>query len=149
MKRNIALLSMLTALLLSLSVAAAENAYEMTFGDYTVNYSAFPSEMLEPNIAKAVDISRASYRGVVTIAVRKRGDDGKESPVAAKVKGYTTNLIGQQADLDFSKVKESDSLYYISDFSIPRSGNKLITFNISVRPEGEKGSQQIEFKRQY
>lgn len=149
MKRILALLSLLTGLLISLPVAAAENAYEVTFGDYTVNYNAFPSEMLEPNIAKAVNISRASYRGVVTIAVRKRGEDGKENPVAAEVKGHTTNLIGQQSDLDFSKVKDSGSLYYVGDFSIPTSGNKLLTFSISVRPEGEKGSQQIEFKRQY
>lgn len=149
MKRIPPLPVLIVSLLFALPVTAAENAYEVSFGDYTVNYNAFPSEMLEPSVAKAVNISRASYRGVVTIAVRKKNEGGDENPTAAEVSGNVTNLIGQRSKLEFSKVKEEGSLYYISDFSIPQSGNKLLNFSISVRPDGEKARQKIEFKRQY
>lgn len=137
--------SILTGLLLSTSLVWAQNPYEVTFGEYTVNYNALPSTTLEPGVATALGISRASYRGIVTIAVRK----GANNPVEAEVSGHVTNLIGQRPRLKFQQVKDAQSLYYISEFNIPRDGNDQLTFNITVQPTGERKKQKIEFKRSY
>jgi hypothetical protein len=59
------------------------------------------------------------------------------------------NLIGQRDKLDFTRVEDGEALYYISDFTIPRSGNKQLTFNIDVSPAGGSAKHTIEFKRQY
>ena len=132
-------------LLLSAQLVWAQNPYEVSFGDYTINYNAFPSTTLEPSIANALDITRASYRGLVTIAVRK----GEGNPVDAKVKGTVTNLLGQRPKLKFQRVKDAESLYYLGQFDIPRDSSDQLTFNITVQPNGETKKKTIEFKRSY
>lgn len=138
------LLTMALSLLLFASPGWGQNPNEVSFGGYTVNYNAFPSTTLEPSVAKALGISRASYRGIITISVRM----GPGNPVDAEVKGTVTNLIGQRPRLEFERVKDADSLYYLSEFTIPRGTDRL-TFNISVKPEGTEIKKEIEFKRHY
>ena len=138
------LLLITLSLLFGVTSGWAQNPNEVSFGDYTVNYNAFPSTTLEPAIAKALGISRADYRGIVTIAVRK----GAGNPVEAAVQGNVTNLIGQRPRLKFQKVEDAESIYYLGEFSIPRESDQL-TFNITVQPTGESERREIEFKRHY
>ena len=147
MRKLFAFITMLFALAVSLPVAAAENAYEMAFGDYTVNYNAFPSMFLDPSVSKEVNITRSHSNGVITIAVRKRMDDGSEKAIAADIQGMATNLIGQIHTLKFNRVKEGDSVYYISNFTIVK--DEMLTFDIEMTPAGDPAKYTFEFKRQF
>lgn len=147
MRRTIGVGALLAGLLLHIPFALAQNEYEISFGDYMVNYNTFPSTFLEPEIAKAVGVKRADSRGAMTIAIRRKTEGIEVLSVKAAVTATATNLIGQIRKLEFKEVKEGNVLYYIGDFAIAR--NELLTFTITLVPEGEKQRHEFKFSRQF
>jgi len=146
MKRILGLCVVLAGLF-NIPAVTAQNAQEVTFGGYIVNYNTFPSTFLDQNIAKAAGIKRSDTQAVITIAIRKHMPGASDKAVKAVVAGTATNLIGQIRKLNLSEVKEGSAIYYIGDFTFV-SGEQM-TFNMSVIPEGEKVKQEFQFMRQY
>lgn len=139
-------LSLLTLLLTS-PLLWAQNSYEVSFMDYTVHYNTFPSKFLEPHVSKAVGIKRSLSHGVITIAVKKRTDNGHAKAVSAEIHGTASNLIGQIRPLHLIEFKDGDALYYVGDFPVART--EKLTFKISVRPDGETKQEEFKFSRQF
>lgn len=145
--RLIARISIFVTSLLLCMPLLAQNEYEVSFADYTVNYNTFPSTFLEPSVAKAAGIKRSENHGVITIAVRYRAETGGGKAVKAAVSGMATNLIGQLRKLSFTEVREGEALYYVGDFVFV--SNESLTFNISLTPEGATQPHTFKFTRQF
>lgn len=145
--RLIARISIFVTSLLLCMPLLAQNEYEVSFADYTVNYNTFPSTFLEPAVAKAAGIKRSENHGVITIAVRHRAETVGRKAVKAAVSGMATNLIGQLRKLNFTEIREGEALYYIGDFVFV--SNESLTFNISLTPEGATQPHEFKFTRQF
>ena len=132
----------LISLCLALPVLAADAAKadrKEVFGDVTVHYSAFTSTMLQPDIAKATELTRSKNQGVLNIAVLKAG-----KPSAAVVSGTVNDLTGRQSPLSFKQVNDQGAVYYIAQFKIEQP--ETLTFNLNVETGGV--SNKLSFNQE-
>ena len=100
----------LTLLITCLPVAVLGEQFK-TFGNYTVNYSAFTTDILTPAIAKSYQIQRSKNRIMVNLSIMKdqNGDTGKS--VRTQVEGTATNLNQQLSELNIREIVEQDAIY--------------------------------------
>jgi hypothetical protein len=135
-------------LLILTSVATArsvdDNFYKQ-HGDYKIFFSAFGSSFLTPEIAVANNIVRGKDKGLVNIAVVKNLGQG----VSAKVVGEVSNILQQTQILEFTEVKEQNTLYYLAPFEF--ENEDYLTFKITVLPNSEKavsvGTYSFKFQK--
>ena len=121
------------ALSLFLGTALAENS---TSADgYTIHHNAITTDMLTPEISRAYRIPRSRNRGMVNVSVIREQKDTTGQPVAASVRAWSTNYLGQQRPIAVREIREGEAIYYIGDFLV-RHGESL-TFGVEVRPAGE------------
>lgn len=116
------------------------------FDQYEVHYNAFNSSFLSPDVAKAYDIQRSKYKGLVNIAVLDRSAD-QDRPVAALVNGSIKNLLDQSQSLVFTEIREGSAVYYITDFRF--SDDEQMRFSISVQPDPNKPAYELNFKHHF
>jgi hypothetical protein len=133
-------------LLLGLSAPAQAEQYR-DFGDYRIHYSAFKSDMLEPEIAKAHGLTRSRYRAIVNITVQKKGANGAFKPAHARVEGSARDIYSKVRRLEMEEVKEGPVVYYLAE--LPITDEQTLTFDIRVIPEGEKVARTLSFERQF
>ncbi len=144
---NIVRYLIFTAILLTSPILFAADANQVKFKDYTIHFNAFPSEHLQPNIAKSVGIERDSSHAVVTVVINKNGESLTPESVKGIVAGNAFNLTGMMRTMKLREVNDRGAIYYISDFGV-RNGERL-TFNMSVRPEGELQKKEFKFDKQF
>lgn len=137
-------LAILATLVISLQ-AQAESSKE--FGDYTIHYTAFRSDTLEPEVAKTYDLTRRNNRVIVNIAVLKKVMGTTGTPTAAKVEGHASNLTGQLKQLDFREIKEGTAIYYLAETKI--SDGEFLKFELKVTPEGETEPARLRFDKRF
>lgn len=111
------------------------------FGDYVVHPGTMITANLDPQVAQQYDIQRSDHRGLVTVAVRRQGEDGSEA-VKADISATLVNMSAQRRDLTLREVDEGDAIYYLADFRIDPPETVKVEFRI--RPEG--GDQDLEFE---
>lgn len=118
-------------------------------GDYTIHYNAINTEMIPPSVAKSYKIVRSKNRGMLNIAVRKRGadDNAPDSAVAAEVKVDAVNLNGQLKPVSIEEIRDADAIYYIGVF--PISEGEVFDFTLSVDPETQGKPHQIKFRQTF
>ncbi|HTT08395.1 MAG TPA: DUF4426 domain-containing protein [Gammaproteobacteria bacterium] len=135
----------LLALLLALpGGATAEQS--MTFGNYTVHYNAFASDLLQAEVAKRYGISRSKGKGVLNISVLKKTDTGTV-PVKAAVSATAANLSAQLRTINLREITERDSVYYIGEFAV--NNEETLKFTLQVTPEGGKEPYTATFDQQF
>ena len=134
-------IALLMLVVLSVLPAAAE---ERQFGRYDVYYSLFTADFLQPDVARALDIVRAGDRAVLNIAVRRRGDHGKDAPVAAVLEGTRGDLI-HKSELEFREVAEQDARYYLAQF--PFRNGEAVYLELRITPEGESTPLELRFDK--
>lgn len=113
--------------------AAAENSTKVD--GYTIHHNAITTDMLTPEISRAYRIPRSRNRGMLNVSVIKDAEGTTGTPVAAQVRAYSTNFLGQQRPIVMREIREGDAIYYIGDFLVQHG--ELLNFTIEVRPEGE------------
>lgn len=133
-------------LLFTLALPAQAEQYRQ-FGDYRVHYSAFKSDMITPEIAKAHDLTRSRYKAIVNITVQKKNAKNGYAPVHATVEGTARDIYSKIHKLTMQEVKEGPSIYYLAE--LPIVDKQKLTFDISVIPEGEEVARKLSFKRQF
>lgn len=101
-----------------------------TFGDYRVYFSVFNSSFIQPDIAAIYHLERGKDRALVNIAVTRKQDSGYTQGLEADLKGYTTNLMQQQKNLDFSAIREQDAVYYLAPIRF--TDEEILHFTIEV-----------------
>ncbi len=113
--------------------------------DLEVHYSAFNAQFLTPEVARAYDIKRSSYNGVISISVLDRYQAGKPA-IEAKVTGSAKNLLGSMRKLEFKAIKEGEAIYYIAQF--PVTNEELLRFTINIDGQN-KGKGPIKFQQTF
>lgn len=138
--------TLVAAVLLSLpALAAAEQA--KVFGDYTVHYSAFSTDILTPEVAKAYRISRSKNRALLNISVLKKLMGTTGQPVRAQVKATATNLSAQLRELDVRELEEHGAVYYIAQTTV--ANEETLRYDVSIQPEGESAAFSFSFEQQF
>ncbi|TGN38298.1 DUF4426 domain-containing protein [Marinobacter confluentis] len=126
-----------------LAFTTISQAGSKDFGEYTVQWSVFPSTFLTPEIAKENGLNRSRSIGVVNIAIMTENEDGGMSTVSGQVEGKALNDIQQARFLAFRRIQEGDSVYFIAEYQY--SNAELMTFQITARPTGSKSDLPVRF----
>ena len=128
----------------------AQAEQSKTFGNYTVHYSAFTTDILSPNIAKIYGISRSKNRALLNISILKKVMETSGSPVKARVDATATNMNAQLRQLNVRELVESGqpgAIYYLAETSV--ENGETLTYNINFTPEGETQPYTFSFKQQF
>jgi hypothetical protein len=127
--------------------AGAWAGTSQTFGDYTIYYSAFTSDTLQPAIAKTYGITRSKNLGLLSISVVKKSLSPLGTPVKAKVKAEATNLTGQLKSVEVREVDDGSAVYYLSEINV--SHKEVLDFTLYVTPNGESSPFVVKFRQQF
>lgn len=134
------------ALMLALAFfmfSGASQAGSKDFGEYTVQWSVFPSTFLTPEIARENGLNRSRSIGVVNIAIMTEGENGGVETVSGQVEGKALNDIQQAKFLAFRRIQEGDSVYFIAEYQYAHA--ELMTFQITARPTGARSDLPVRF----
>jgi hypothetical protein len=112
------------------------------FDNLEVHYIALPSTFLQPDIAKKYNIKRSQYNGLINISVLDKRNNAKA--VSANLSGSGKNLLGQNKTLNFQKIKEGDSIYYIADY--PFTNEEIVNFNIIIKTSDKTNVLKFQHK---
>lgn len=128
------MIGLATMALLAWAVSAvADNSTKV--GGYTIHHNAVTTDMLTPEISRAYRIPRSRNRGMLNVSVIKDEEGTTGSPVAAEVRAFSTNFLGQRRPIEMREIREGEAIYYIGDFLVQHG--ELLNFTIEVRPQGE------------
>ncbi len=118
-----------------------------TFGDYTVHYSAFTTDILTPEVAKAYGIQRSKSRALLNISVLKKIMGTTGQPVRARVEATATNLSSQLRKLTVRELNDSGAIYYIAETAVADA--ETLKFSITVTPEDGNATTTVTFDQQF
>lgn len=124
-----------------IGLASAENMKKL--GGLNVHYIALGSTFLTPEIAKAYDIERSRYKGLVNISVLDNTQEGNPAKTVF-ISGKARNDVGQIKSLDFTEVKEGDAVYYLAQVSY--SNEETIYFDIRISDKGQQHNLKFSQK---
>lgn len=133
-------------LLLAMALPAQAEQYR-EFGDYRIHYSAFKSDLISPEVAKAHGLTRSRYRAIVNITVQKKSGENGFEPARARVEGTARDAYSKLHTLKMQEIREGTVVYYLAE--LPIVDQQRLNFEIRVIPEGEKVAHSIEFERQF
>ena len=117
------------------------------FGDYTIHYNAFTTDILSPSIAKSYRITRSKNRALLNISILKKVMGTNVTPSKAVVIASATNLTNQLRELKFREVLEEGAIYYLAE--LPVNNGETLKFSINVIPAGETGAYKFSFQEQF
>jgi hypothetical protein len=143
------LFSTLGIFLLALtSYAMAEQSVKTNDG-YVIHYNAVNNDFLNPETAKAYQITRSKNRAFLMVSVKT--DDNKSQAVPAKVIAQAVNLTGQLKSLKMRQIVEgsadSKAIYYIGDFRF--SNQERLAFTVRVDSAHRGSEYTFEFVQQF
>jgi len=122
--------------------ANAENMKKIDNVD--VHYIAFGATFLTPKIAKAYNIERSRYNGVINISVLNNTEKNKPAKRVA-ISGKARNDLGQIKSLEFEEVIEGDAIYYLAQ--VKYSHEETFYFDITLN-DGS-GNKSFKFKQKF
>ena len=122
-------------------------ATSQVFGNYTVHYNAFNSDVLQPSMAEAYGIVRSKNRGMLSISIIKKGSEPTGTAVRAQVTASASNLTGQFRKFKIREIKEQNSVYYMSAFHVAHE--EMLDFVLHILPEGETQAYTVKFRQQF
>ncbi len=141
-------LFLMIGLLAAFTAVPALAQQAQTFGDYKVYYTALNSSMISPAVAKAYGIRRSESRGLINIAVKRTGENGKEKAVRATVTASARNLTGQLRKIEMRQIDDGDdAVYYIGELSVRNL--ETFDFTVQVTPAGESKPFSVTFRQQF
>ncbi|PCJ49602.1 MAG: hypothetical protein COA74_05470 [Gammaproteobacteria bacterium] len=110
---------------------------------FKIHYNAFNSSLLTPEVVNQYGIERSTSLGVLTLSVLDKSDKA----VSAFIMGDAKNPISQLTKLEFTKITEGHSIYYIATFNF--ADKEKLNFDIIVVPEGITHKIKLQFKQQF
>jgi hypothetical protein len=138
-KVSVALL-FVVATLFSSGQAIAEQKKQL--GPWDVHYIAMPSTLIDPAIAKAYQLERTKFQGLINISVLQRSDQSSQQ---VSIEGVAKNLLGQQKELTFTEVVEGKAVYYLAQ--LPYRNEELFNFTLQIK-QGDI-QQQLQFSHTF
>lgn len=147
MFRGIATILIISFAVISLPAKAEQS---QTFGDYTIHYSAFTTDILSKEVAKSYRISRSKNRALVNISVLKKVMEIHGTPVKANITASATNLSGQLRALKMREIVNEGpykAVYYIGEVKVDHE--ETLRYEFTVIPEGEEKPLMLTFQQQF
>lgn len=114
---------------------------------YVIHYSAFNASFIKEKVAKAYNLNRSRYRGMINIAVHRKLKNGETRPVVVQLSGRATRLSGSESPLEFQMVGEGDSIYYLAETII--ANNELLRFSIHIKPTPQHSPIKLNFEQTF
>ncbi len=118
-----------------------------SFGNYTVHYNAFTTDLLDPTIARTYGIIRSKNRALVNVAVLRKVMGTTGQPVKADVLVTASNLNAQLREVITRELNDAGGIYYIGE--IPVNDQETVNFTVVVTPEGESDPHTTSFQKQF
>jgi hypothetical protein len=118
-----------------------------TFGDHVVHFNAQPTTMLTADVARAFAIRRSRKRAMLNVTVMHQDAGRAGVPVSADVMVRANNLLGQGKKVRLRELREAEAIYYIGEMAV--ANEEIVTFNVSVRPEGVDAPYEFSFRQQF
>jgi len=135
----------LTIILLSFFFVFNAQASNMKkIGDLNVHYIAIGATFLTPEIAKAYNITRSRYNGLINISVLDNTQAGTPAKHVS-ITGKARNDLGQIKTLEFEEVTEGDAIYYLAQ--VKYSDEETFYFDININ-DGS-GNKTLTFKQKF
>ena len=132
-------------LCLLIAPVSADTETEHDFGDYIVYFNVFNSAFLTPEVADQYHLIRSRNSAIINIAIQKKSPQGN-LPVDAMLKGEVRNIVGQLRSLEFLRIQEGSSIYYLSSFRVANS--EPLNFHINIRPDANTKGFNLNFTKQ-
>ena len=124
------------------SAVMAENMQKL--GNMDVHYIALNSTFLQPNIAKAYQIQRSRYNGLVNISVLD--NTKKDSPAKmVSLTGKARNNLGQTKTLEFQEVTEGEAIYYLAQINFTNEE----VFHFTIKVNDGKEEKTLKFTQKF
>ena len=118
-----------------------------TFGDYTIHYAAFTTDLLSPEVARLYKIRRSKNRAIINISVLKKVLGTTSQPVKAQVEASATNLNRQLKSLKTRELSSNGAIYYIAETTV--NNEETLDFDLNIIPEGESVALSFSFQQQF
>lgn len=113
-------------------------------GDITVRASALPTLTLSPQIAQQYGIDRDA-RTVMLLVGLRRGADGQEVAVPARIRATATTLGGQRQELSLRELRSGEWIDYIG--TVQTTPPETLRFDVEATAEGG-GQVTMQFSRE-
>jgi hypothetical protein len=138
-------LCLILMVLMFSNISLAEQ--KKVFGDFEVHYMGLTTSDLDASVAKSYGITRSRNVGYLMISVLKT-DEG-DMPIAwnAKLEAEMSNLLGQSKTLEFTRIQESNALYFYSTFDFYDANH--YRFKVNVTPDGQKRTFDVKFDQKF
>ena len=117
------------------------------FGDYVIHFNAISTDQLQPEVARAYNITRSKNRAMLNVSIIRKVEGTIGQPVGGSVSAVANNLTGQAKNLTLRQIQEGDAIYYIGDVAVA-NGETLI-FTIDATPINESSRFSVRFSRQF
>jgi len=131
------------------NVPTAMEAAPRTFesGDYVVHYNAITTDQLQPEAARAYNLTRSKSQVLLNVVLHKKTTGSDTVSTSGKVSAKANNLTGQLKNLEMREIKDGDVVYYIGQTSIADA--ERLTFKIQALPDGETSPIDVTFQQQF
>lgn len=136
------LFSALIAIMLSSVSLPSMAEQKQQFANLEVHYIALPSMFIEPAIAAQYGLKRSKYTGLVNISVLDKSQQSQ--PIEADLVGIGRNLIGQTEQLQFKKIKEGKSIYYIATYAF--TNEEIVNFDVQIKAQDKTNRLKFQHK---
>lgn len=127
--------------------AEPPNASMKDFGDYVVHFNAISTDQLQPEVARAYNITRSKNRAMLNVSIIRKVEGTTGQSVSGSVSATANNLTGQLKNLTLRQVQEGEAIYYIGDVAV--ANGETLVFNIDVTPINETSRFSVRFSRQF
>lgn len=127
--------------------AEPANASMKDFGDYVIHFNAISTDQLQPEVARAYNITRSKNRAMLNVSIIRKVEGTIGQSVAGSVSATANNLTGQLKNLTLRQVTEGDAVYYIGDVAV--ANGETLVFNIDATPINETSRFSVRFSRQF
>ena len=117
------------------------------FGDYVVYFNALNTDQLKPEIAREYQIVRSKSRAMLSVSIRREGDDGQTTAVTGAVAASAVNLTGQLKTMTLREIKEAEAIYYIGELAV--TDGEVLIYTIDVTPSNDPSRFTLRFKKQF
>lgn len=139
--------NIMIVLFLSLMSMVAVAEQKKVFGNFEVHYMGLTTSDLDAEVARAYGITRSRNVGYLMISLLKT-DEG-DMPIAwdGKLEAEMSNLLGQKKTLEFTRIEESNALYFYSTFDFYDANH--YRFHVKVTPDGQKRIFDVKFDQKF
>ncbi len=140
-------LLILLTLAMSTATFSVNAEQSKSFGDYTVHFSAFTTDILSSEVAKLYRIPRSKNRALLNISVLKKVMNTLGTPVKANIHATATNLSSQLRELKMRELNEDGATYYIAETTV--NNEETLKYTLTITPVGETETYTFSFHQQF